>query len=223
MPLRRVLLGGGGAGSAVISWPMDLTYDDAFVRAALGTLRYGRSGTPDADPGGDAWVDKANQATNHGNEALLIAGEVVNTERRGLMEFDFTRFTGLTATGGVHSFTLRAAHDVPLGSNDLRVRMSTLASRPFTESTVTWDTPVADGGGPAEGTLRVNTTIAVANGAAALYTINLTDANINGFLGSWVYVRLLSEAALAATTFTVNSRDDATVGNQPTFSFVLRS
>lgn len=197
-----------------------LRQTDVLSRATFNPVIYGRSGTPDTDPGGDSDVKQNDAATNFGANSVMNANQntaPLNNEKRALLEFDFTRFSGMSVfPGGTHQFTFMADHDAASGNNNLRVRFSTLASRPFTESTVTWNNQ------PAEGTLRVNTTVAVAEGAAAIYTITLTDQNITDFLGNWVYVRMLSEAALTATFHHVRSREDATVANRPQFKFELK-
>lgn len=189
---------------------------DKLSLVRITNANVGRSGSPDADVAGDAWIDKANTGTNHGNEDLSVNGEVLNTEKRGLLEFDFTKFGNLTRlAGGTHRFVFRASHSAAVGSNDLRVRLTTQASRPFTESTVTWT------GEPAEGANLKSVAVAVTAGAAADYTITISDAEMANFLGNWVYVRMLSEATLPATVFTVVSRDNATAANRPRWSFDL--
>lgn len=188
---------------------------DDFSRTRLATLTYARSATPDADGSGDSAVRQDQSAVNFGADTTMTAKTAgVSDERRGLLFFDFTRFADLTATGGTHSFRLTVSHGTIATSNSLRVRFSTLTAKPFTESTVTWANQ------PAEGTLVLSTTI-LATTTVLPYNVALTDAHINSFLGKWVYVRLLSEAALATTIFTISSRESG-VTTAPAFTFTVR-
>lgn len=180
-----------------------------------------RPATPDADPLGDAWRDQAAATTNHGNETPLIAkgkSTLANDERQACLEFDFTRYSGLTARpGGTHTVTLRCTNINALLAVDLSVAVFHVGSRPFTESTVTWGS--TDGGG----TLIKTVTQNIAANTTVDVVVTLTDAELNTILTSgWLKLRCTTPTAAAPITVNIVSRESATVADRPTYNIDLR-
>lgn len=192
---------------------------DDFPKAQFRNLVFARSGTPDTDPCGDGWVDQVLPSANHGNENPLITkgkSTLADDERRTLMEFDFTRYANMTAfVGGLHRFIFRANNSDLLLTVDLTVQLSTLAARPFTESTVNWTNH------PAAGTVVKTETFTLPANSTAFYTFTLTDTQLGDLLGDWGYIRMTAPTAVAPITLNIDGRE-ASAANRPRWDFDLK-
>ncbi len=173
-----------------------------------------RSGSPDADDWGDAWTDATIGQTgvNHGNVNPLQCGQAAAgiAVQRAYIKINLTRFTGLTAIGGAHTFTFMASHSVALLAETLSFNCQGQAGNPFTESTIVQTNQ------PATPT-AITRSFSVAAGAAQLFTVTFTDAEMNQLLGKWVLIVFIEGPAL--TTFSIPSREDATTTNRMTITF----
>lgn len=203
-------------------WLESLGHDDALTSVLIANWTCGRSGTPDTDPTGDAWIDQASAGTNHGNETPLIAkgkSTLANDERRACLFFDFTRYSGLTAKpGGTHTVTLRCTNTSVLLAVDLTVALARrAATRPFTESTITWT--IGDG----TATAIKNVVQNIAANSTVDVVCTLTDAELDLVLtDGWLRLRCTTPTAAAPISVNIASRESATVADRPTYDIELR-
>jgi hypothetical protein len=168
-----------------------------------------RSGSPDSDAWGDAWVNAAvgQTGTNNGNAANLDCTNLVTGQRRAIIEFDLTRFTGHTAAGNTHTLAVSITAGA-LGGATVSFDFSATTSRPWTESTVT------NANLPASTTLFTLTAVTTA-GATQTFNLTLTDAQLAQLLGKWVQVLARTPAA-TTSTHTVAGRESA---SKPVLTF----
>lgn len=183
-------------------------FGDGFSKAQIREAEYRRSATPDTDPGGDTVVSQATPTTPAGASAPnFFKGKatLANDEVRALVEIDFTRFAGMNAyPGGLHRIFLKNVTNPDLLlSVDITMELSRLAARPFTESTVTWNTM------PAAGTVIKSQTGTIPANSTIAFAMTLTDAQMNDLLGDWAYVRMTSPGAVTPIAVNFTSREGA--------------
>jgi hypothetical protein len=199
---------------------------DTVKRTDLATFSIGplsavsRSGSPDGDDWGDAWTDATvgNTGVNHGNADPLQSSNLSSaTETRAFIEINLTRFTGLTAVGGVHTLTLQAANGNLVQNATVTLNFGAQAGRPFTESTIT------QANQPATPALFTKTITMPAGDSVtyASYSVTFTDAQMNQLLGNWVLI-VITSAAADATAHNYRSRENATVGNRAALTFKVQ-
>lgn len=199
------------ASSVVAQKPDAYVLRDAFTDAALTTVKYAASGTPNTDPGGDTYIDQAVPATNFGaTTPILIRAETVAgvsaDAQEVWVEIDFTKFANMTVkAGGVHKFNF-TMKNVGLLTPTVIGTAYVFVARPFTESTLTWNNKPALPG--AQGALPVFSP--PADNLDHPYIWTFADADITTFLGKWLLLQL-SEATAPANRALVQmpSRESA--------------
>lgn len=180
-----------------------------------------RSGTPDSDSWGDAWVDRTVGQTgvNHGNETTMTVSAVTAlTEQDGYLEFNGTRLSATLVDDGAQStltFKVQWA-TVALSPNaTLQVDFQTSAGRPFTESTVN-----------ASNRARFNsaapfsqrTFVAAQDGTLRTHVVTFTAAELNAILGNWLLVQF-TVPDLTLGTQLVQARESA---NKASIDFFVK-
>lgn len=200
---------------------------DAMSKVQVRNWTVARSGTPDTDPIGDGWIDQAAATTNHGNENPILAkgkATVGTNERKAIVKFNLGKFADLRAfPGGAHRLFFRAVNTNALLAVDLSWAIRRVTASPFTESTLTWNTPTA--GGPVSGTLIKNGSQNIAAGAAVDVSISLTDAEVNAIFdngNAWVYITFTTPTAATPITVQVLSREEPGAGSKPRLELDLR-
>lgn len=218
-PLDAVQLGDALPTLSLTATPPDTVQPTDVLSTSVDFPAVTRSGTPDTDSWGDGWTDAllANQGVNHGNETPLKVAQVTAiTEQRAYMEFDCTRFTGWTATGG--TFVFSDSQDSPALTVVLTVSFGAQAGRPFTESTLAQSNqPAVPTGFTRTFTLAANTGTA---GTADRQTITLTAGEAQSLIGKWGLVTFQIPVGSLMTAY-VASREDATAGNRPKLTLNL--
>lgn len=201
----------------------DATAND-LVKLQIITLRVGRSGTPDSDLMFDAWTEQTSTGLNNGNsDPLAVRGVTTvtpgNDERRGYIAIDLTGFSGCTALTGL-DLVVRVNNSNTLTATTLTCTFTYTATKPFTESTVTWASP------PTIGTAAGSATASIAAGGAfANYTFSVSQANLANVLGNWLLCTFTGPSGstgLLRDNFQISSRDGATDGNRPAVSFTAQ-
>ena len=98
--------------------------------------------------------------------------------------------------------------------------MRWVSTKPFTESTVPWNSP------PTLGTQILSSSVSVAAGGGfASYTIGASAATMANVWGNWLLIVFTGPGAATVAlldTLTIKSRDDATAGNRPKFSLAAQ-
>lgn len=194
--------------------PESAAHDDNGLFTVGPLYALARSGSPDADDWGDAWTDSTigNTGVNHGNADPLTVGNTAVVEQRAFMEFNLTRFTGLTGYGNSHTFQFRANSASALLASTLNVAFGANASRPFVESTITQSNQ------PATPTLFTRSFSVAVDATFPLYTVTMTDAEINQLLGKWALV-VFTVAALDAGSLILSRENSAAAPSRPNFNF----
>lgn len=197
------------------AWAEDASTND-LTKVRLVTVNVARSGTPDTDPLFDAYGDQVLNTTNFGNANLQVkkSAAVGSNSKIGWLVIDLTNYSGWTASGTGLALTFRASTSLLVGNTTLAWSSQRVATKPFTESTVTYAAP------PTAGTAVQSGTVDVAN-AAADFTITITAANLGACLGQWLIFifQVTAVADLGVDTITIVSRDQA--ANRPTYSIDL--
>lgn len=173
-----------------------------------------RSGTPDSDLWGDAYVNNAvgQTGTNFGNVDPLQLNNIATSVRRAFIKVDLRGFSA-TATGNAHTITLRATNQNVATTATITLSAGGNVSSPFTESTIT------NNNAPAVPTAVVITSAAIPASTTQDVTFTLTDAQMNQLLGTWALIVLTTNSVLANVN--VNSRENATVSNRMALNFTL--
>ncbi len=203
-----------------------------LAKVTLLDVDVARTGTPDSDLMFDAYTNQlaAFAATNFGNTSLQCRGVTTvspgSDEQRAYIAIDlrgFLGFVGVNAfTGGTQAFlvTVQAANSNLLAGTALTCNFRYSAAKPFTESTVTWNSP------PSLGSSVISPTATVAAGGGfAAYTFGLTAGQLSPCLGNWLLLTFTGPSAATTVlvdTFTIKSRDDATASNRPKFSLAAQ-
>lgn len=171
-----------------------------------------RSGTPDSDDWGDAWTDSTIGQTgvNHGNESPLQATGLVTGVKRAYVKINLTRYTGLTATGGAHTFVFKARNTNLVLSSTLAIAMQGQAGNPFTESTITQSNQ------PAVPTAITRSVTVPAGDVLTTFTLTLTNAEMDQLLGKWALI-VFTTADLTQLN-NITSRE-GTAGDEMTLTF----
>lgn len=192
----------------------DATVND-LVRLVVAGLFVSRTATPDADFQTDAWTDQAATGTNNGNSNLIVKGKstLANDERRGFLLYDLRSFTSWTAAGTGLQLTVSASNAGVLTAETVTWTASVFAaaSRPFTESALTWTNQPATGTNSATGTFSVP-----AGGAVNTYTITVPPATVNAALGGWLMVAFTCATAATPNSVTIRSRESTPDTTKPT-------
>lgn len=206
--------------TATTSQPDTLHLPDTF-NGRTAALFFGRSGTPDTDMFGDAWVDGllANQGVNHGNETLQIDGSAAGAaDHIGFFEVDLTRFTNIAANGTLtvnFIVTIAPTATVPAVAPfaTMTATFSKFAARPFTESTLTFTNKPADGT-----SIVTKTTNFSSISLGTTLTFTLTSTEYGPYLSNFMMVRLTSDQLLNTGQVVLGSRDGA-LANRPFIEF----
>lgn len=186
-------------------WTDQVNAQDA-LRVALLNSEWGRSGTPDTDQAGDAWVFQNEGANNFGNEDLQVQSTdaVGNQRKRAFVAIDLTwaaNFVGQSGTPFMFRFLV--SHNLIGAAADMLYAVTRHAARPFTESTVTWDNQ------PSAGTAVTNGNISIPDGAASTQVITLTKVQLDPCLGQWLLITFNDDDIVLRPIFIVRSRDGA--------------
>lgn len=174
-----------------------------------------RSGTPDNDMWGDAGTNSAlgQTNTNYGNlTPLLIRGDVTET-RKAYFKINLTGFSGLTATGNVHTLTYKA-DNTDLIAATLRFAAQGQTGNPFTESTMTHNNA------PAIPTAITRTQSLPGSSGFTLYTVTFTDAEMNQLLGKWALIVLHVTGILELNVHVLTR--EATAADRMTLTFKVQ-
>lgn len=188
----------------------------------------GPSGTPDNDFMFDSRTNQAAATTNYGNSTIMIAKGASTVpgsdESRGYLCVDLTGFSGCTGFtdssalfGNSAYLQFRASNSNALLASNMSWAIYYNASKPFTESTVTWNAP------PSLGTLLASGTISVAAGGAfANYSIAINAAGMSLCYGKYMTFVFTGTGGALPDTYTVQARDHGTVGQRPFFNFAAQ-
>lgn len=173
------------------------------------------TGDVTVEPTGDTYLDRDNGTTSFGSSTTLLAKQntaVVNDDKNAYIWWDLLTWAGVAATSGATA-TCRISHDA-VTNQTLTYEWYSHTSASVTESD-TWDANEQ----PA-GTLIVSNTVSVANGAAADYDLTMTQAQLDGAFGDFLYVRIRGNQGIGGdlTTFTVVSSEGA---NAPSLQFTI--
>lgn len=187
-----------------------LLTEDANVNDLTMVLLYlvsgDRSGTPDADPMCDGWIDQAAPTVNHGAEAtMLVRGKstLANDERRVGIEVDLTWAGDWTFIETGFQLGILVSHTTIGLTANLDWVAFTATTRPFVESTWNWNTAL-----PAL-TQIANGAIVVPAGAATAQGLTIAPAQAATLPGKWLFIRFTAVTATAPPTFTINTRENA--------------
>lgn len=189
-------------------------------RIDLTEWRCPRSGSPDADPWGDAWVNEAVGQTgvNHGNETPLRVVNTALSRRFGFLKFDLRKLSGLTgqtaAGSGLRLFCGNTSAVAAVTLTLFFERRSDDAS-PFTESTLTWANR------PTGLTALFSKTLIVPVNSSGPLTVALAKADVDAMVGHFVCVRIESDNLTQEVT--VRSREAATDTERPTLALKLQT
>lgn len=205
----------------------DAQVNDKVVMTML-DVDVSRTGTPDNDLMFDAYTNQtaATAGTNFGNADLLVRGpaSIGNAnERKAYLAIDFTGMTGFGQNNQLNGFTsafgltIQFSNSNGLVAATLNVNFRAVASKPFTESTITWNNSTALA---TTGTSVASTTRSVpAGGGFSASTFFLTASNMSNIWGNWMLVVFSMAGAAIPDTVTIRSRDNATASNRPKFSW----
>lgn len=195
--------------------------NDLFTASIL-NVNVPRTGTPDTDKMFDAYVDQALPTTNFGNADLKIkkSTAVGNNEKKAILTIDLTELGDFTAgnNGAGFGFNINYWHNttnVAL-AQAYTVQVYAASTKPFTESTVTWDN------GATVGSLIRSFGFLAPVGAPALRSALLSVSETQQAIGKWLtYVFIVDAIAdTGIETVTITSRDAA--ANRPTFDLYLK-
>lgn len=223
LPVTQTFASRGGIRS---SYGPVLGFNDAMNHVTVANWTCGRSATPDTDPCGDGWIDQASTGTNHGNENPLLAkgkSTLANDERKAVIKFNLTtaRLSGLLAyVGGSHFFRLQVTNTSVLLAVDVTLTLRRDDANPFTESTLTWNTPTA--GGPVGDALIKSQVTNFGAGVSGPAFLQLTDAQLDDLLGDWGILTVTTPTAAAPITVEVVSREAAVAALPPRMNLELR-
>lgn len=195
----------------------DATTND-LTKVIINTVDVSRSGTPDSDKMFDGYANQlaASAGTNFGNANLLVKGVSTapgSDAENGYIVIDLTDLTNFTAGGTGFTLTYQASQNALLAAttDTLVWTLTRSATKPFTESTMTWNTKPAAGTAVSNGT----NTVSGAN-TVGTFTATATAAQIAPALGQWLMCTFTAATAALPNTFTVISRDQA--ANRPTWT-----
>lgn len=217
-----------GLSDELVSITADVLQTDAYGPSDVFHLEVqetamARSGTPDNDPWGDAWVDRvlANQGVNHGNTTTLqVSAVLASSQTDGYLKINFNRLVSLSAdtTSSTMSFVVDWP-TVALNPNaTLRVDFQTSAGSPFTESTITASNRARFS---SAAPFSQRTFVFPQNGTTRTHVVTFTTAEVNDILaGKWLMVQF-TVPDLTSGTFAVHARENAGAQNSYIF-FVTR-
>lgn len=198
---------------------------DVLKNTTLEFLIKSRSGTPDSDLFGDGWIDQAAATTNHGNETpLIVKGKstLANDERRAFLKFGRTILSADFRANVGMNFVLLITNTDILSAVIVTIDVRRGAN-PFTESTLTWNTPTA--GGPVSGTLIKTVTESIAANSTETVAVSLTLAETDALFNAddaWTYLRITGPGAVAPVTVQIASRENATAASKPRMNMYMR-
>lgn len=201
------------------TYPDPLKYREQGF-GAITELICARSGTPDSDVTGDAWVDGVplNNTVNHGNESPLPTSGVLlsATTQAPVFKWNLTtpKFVGLAHRSGIGGCTFSFwAQQALAVVQSLDVVVYTTDTNPWTESTVNFNNYAS-----VTHTQRASRSISVLVGAVnGRYDVTLTPTEFAPCIGRWLVV-IMTSAAVLATPINVVSREGA-AGERPRLTF----
>lgn len=205
------LAGGVGASAA-----LDLASVD--LGGALGTnIAIATSIAIASQPQEDTYLDRANGTTANGSATVLSAQNntaVVNDDENTYIAWDLTGFT--TGTVSSAEIDLYMSENLLVGGLDANIEIYTNASKPFEESTATWNADEQ----PA-GTLRQTITENIDGATLTLHTLTLDATSRANMLGNWVYVRVTGPSSGLDTTTVISTGSKENAGNEPELRFTI--
>lgn len=201
-------------------------HDKALCAVSVTTAR---SASPDSDFYTDCWDAQANPNTNNGNNdplnavAETVAG-VSADQRIALMAIDFTKIVGVTfvnTTSPAGTVAVCFELTTLIGNTSLVLANSTTwnifdqgATRPFVESTQTWNL------GPTPGSVLGNLTVSTpANTTQTVRPSLSATAGVIAAIGHWWLVRWIGNTA--SVNANINGRENATTKPTIWFNFSI--
>lgn len=172
--------------------------------------------------GGDAYTIEGAGNPGAGTTTLLVTNNgAATTGRDAYIKFNLRNDAGgplanleaQATPNDTITIALTIAQDDALVAKTLTVAALIQDADPWDEAAITFANAPAHG--VAQGT------ISVAIGAAARYTLTLVSV-MGTVLGNWLSLRFRDEMALAITTFTISSLENATTADRPVLSYKLK-
>lgn len=172
-------------------------------------------------PNEDGEVQQGDSGTNFGaatTAEVRAPSALGNGEQRYLTAWDFTWADDGDGFAAQTPLTLH----IHVAQNGILTRtlvytVYASAAKPFEEDTLTWDNQ------PAPGTEIGSGSISVAVGAAQNFNEDiLTAGEWDSGLGNWIWIRFTNSNTVDRPTFTVSTKENATVGDRPDLTGTLR-
>lgn len=201
----------------------DATAND-LTKCVISTVDVSRSGTPDSDKMFDGYANQlaATAGTNFGNANLQVKGVSTapgSDAQNAYIAVDLTDLANFTAGNTGFTLTYQASQNALLAAttDTLVWTITRSATKPFTESTMTWNTKPAAGTAVSNGT----NTVAGAN-TVGTFTATASAAQLGAALGQWLLITFTAATAALPNTFTIISRDQAAQRPTWTLNYVQR-
>lgn len=199
--------------SPVLTLPETPAVSDT-LKGLLDETAMSRSGSPDSDAWGDAWVNRnvLNLTDNHGNETTMQFSAVTAATRHdAYCEISFVRFVGFVAGAGTKTLDFRAVWPSVIGNPNatILVDFQTSTSRPWSESAVNAN---AQARFTSTAPFTQRTFTATQDGQQRTHVVTFTSDEMTEILGKWLLIQWTVADLTLGDPFGVVARESVSDG-----------